>query len=184
MMQHGSALKLIQPLHYATENVSIQYGTPLTLQFSDGKMKPMDRKPQQQTLSIRISDSLREFLERSKKVIAAGRTDFVSTSDVAKILLESAKDDGLDSRLEVAELGGDPKEMGSRAASHPRRVDFHGAVHSNCVRGTDGKSAGAWGGVIRCPIAIAAGGPRASNGSRSGFGSLLSRQLGRWRDVE
>jgi hypothetical protein len=82
----------------------------LTLQFSDGKMKPMDRKPQQQTLSIRISDSLREFLERSKKVIAAGRTDFVSTSDVAKILLESAKDDGLDSRLEVAELGQAPTE--------------------------------------------------------------------------
>ena len=73
-------------------------------------MKPMDRKPQQQTLSIRISDSLREFLERSKKVIAAGRTDFVSTSDVAKILLESAKDDGLDSRLEVAELGQAPTE--------------------------------------------------------------------------
>jgi hypothetical protein len=70
----------------------------------------MARKPQQQTLSIRISDSLREFLERSKKVIAAGRNDSVSTSDVAKILLESAKDDGLDYRLEVAELGQTPTE--------------------------------------------------------------------------
>jgi hypothetical protein len=70
----------------------------------------MDRKPQQQTLSIRISESLREFLERSKQVIAAGRNEFVSTSDVAKILLESAKDDGLDYRLEVAELGQAPTD--------------------------------------------------------------------------
>lgn len=70
----------------------------------------MDRKPQQQTLSIRISDSLREFLERSKQVISSGRSESVSTSDVAKILLESAKDDRLDIRLEVAELGQHPTE--------------------------------------------------------------------------
>jgi hypothetical protein len=71
----------------------------------------MDRKPQQQTLSIRISESLREFLERSRKVIAKDRDGTVSTSDVAKILLESAKDDGLDYRLEVAELGQRPTEV-------------------------------------------------------------------------
>lgn len=70
----------------------------------------MERKPQQQTLSIRISDSLREFLERSKKVISAGRNESVSTSDVAKILLESAKDDRLDFRLEVADLGQRPTD--------------------------------------------------------------------------
>ena len=64
----------------------------------------MERKPQQQTLSIRISDALREFLERSKQVISNGRGESVSTSDVAKILLESARDDRLDFRLEVAEL--------------------------------------------------------------------------------
>jgi len=64
----------------------------------------MERKPQQQTLSIRISDALREFLERSRKVISNGRGESVSTSDVAKMLLESAKDDRLDFRLEVAEL--------------------------------------------------------------------------------
>jgi hypothetical protein len=64
----------------------------------------MARKPQLQTLSIRISDSLREFLERSKLVISNARGEDVSTSDVAKILLESAKDDRLDFRLEVAEL--------------------------------------------------------------------------------
>ena len=70
----------------------------------------MERKPQQQTLSIRISDSLREFLERSKDVLSLGRGESVSTSDVAKILLESAKDDRLDVRLEVAELNQSPTE--------------------------------------------------------------------------
>lgn len=64
----------------------------------------MERKPQQQTLSIRITDTLRDFLERSRQVLSVGRGESVSTSDVAKILLESAKDDRLDSRLEVAEL--------------------------------------------------------------------------------
>src|SRR5436309_11949545 len=64
----------------------------------------MDAKAQQQTLSNRISDTLREFLERAKQVISNGRGESVSTSDVAKILLESAKDDRLDFRLEVAEL--------------------------------------------------------------------------------
>jgi len=64
----------------------------------------MERKPQQQTLSIRISDALREFLERSKQVISNGRGEQVSISDVAKTLLESAKDDRLDFRLEVADL--------------------------------------------------------------------------------
>ena len=64
----------------------------------------LETKTQQQTLSIRISDALREFLERSKIVISNARGDLVSTSDVAKILLESAKDDRLDYRLEAAEL--------------------------------------------------------------------------------
>jgi hypothetical protein len=70
----------------------------------------MERKPQQQTLSIRITDTLRDFLERSRQVLSVGRGESVSTSDVAKILLESAKDDRLDSRLEVAELLQRPTE--------------------------------------------------------------------------
>ena len=68
----------------------------------------MERKPQQQTLSIRISDTLREYLERSKQILSSGRGESVSTSDVAKILLESAKEDRLDFRLEVADLQQDP----------------------------------------------------------------------------
>ena len=74
------------------------------------KIEQVERKPQQQTLSIRVSDALREFLERSKHVISAGRGESVSTSDVAKILLESAKDDRLDVRLEVSDLGRKPTE--------------------------------------------------------------------------
>src|SRR5438309_10680871 len=70
----------------------------------------MDRKPQQQTLSIRISDALREYLERAKQVISNGRGEFFSISDVAKMLLESAKDDRLDFRLEVADLQKDATE--------------------------------------------------------------------------
>jgi hypothetical protein len=70
----------------------------------------VERKPQQQTLSIRVSDKLREFLERSRQVLSSGRGESVSTSDVAKILLESAKEDRLDFRLEVAELQEHPTE--------------------------------------------------------------------------
>ena len=70
----------------------------------------VERKPQQQTLSIRISEGLREFLERSKQVISNGRNESVSTSDVAKILLESAKDDRLDFRVEVAGLQQSPTQ--------------------------------------------------------------------------
>jgi multidrug efflux pump subunit AcrB len=80
----------------------------LNLQFVRAIMGSMERKPQQQTLSIRVSDALKEFLERSKKVISGARGESVSTSDVAKILLESAKDDRLDVRLETAELGRQP----------------------------------------------------------------------------
>jgi hypothetical protein len=70
----------------------------------------LDTKPQQQTLSIRISDGLREFLERSKQLISNGPGGVVSTSDVAKILLESAKEDRFDHRLEAAELQQKPTD--------------------------------------------------------------------------
>lgn len=71
----------------------------------------MQRKPyQQQTISIRISESMRDFLERSKKVISSEHGESVSTSDVARILLESAKDDRLDFRLDVANLQEAPTE--------------------------------------------------------------------------
>ena len=65
-------------------------------------------KPQQQTLSIRVPGSLREFLELAREFIADARGEAVSISDVAKFLLESARQDRLDFRLEAAELQQSP----------------------------------------------------------------------------
>ena len=64
----------------------------------------MDRKVQQQTLSIRVPESLRNYLERAKAVLSDNVNGSVSTSDAAKFLLESARDDRLDDRIEVADL--------------------------------------------------------------------------------
>jgi hypothetical protein len=60
----------------------------------------MPAKPQQQTLSIRITDSLRRRLERARQLTASKTGEPVSTSEIAKQFLESARDD----RLEVADL--------------------------------------------------------------------------------
>ena len=71
-------------------------------------MSMMNCKPQQQTLSIRVPESLREFLELAREFIAGLRGEAVSVSDVAKFLLESAMQDRLDFRLEAAELQQSP----------------------------------------------------------------------------
>ena len=59
----------------------------------------MERKVQQQTLSIRVPESLRNYLERAKAVLSDNFNESVSTSDAAKFLLESARDDRLDDRI-------------------------------------------------------------------------------------
>jgi hypothetical protein len=56
--------------------------------------------PQQPVISIRISEALRSRLEQLKEVLTKKSGDNVTTSEVAKQLLESARED----RLEVAEL--------------------------------------------------------------------------------
>lgn len=56
--------------------------------------------PQQPVISIRISEALRSRLERLKEVLSKKSGENVTTSEVAKQLLESARED----RLEVAEL--------------------------------------------------------------------------------
>jgi len=56
--------------------------------------------PQQPVISVRISDALRARLERLKELLSLKNGESVSTSEVAKQLLESARED----RLEVAEL--------------------------------------------------------------------------------
>ena len=56
--------------------------------------------PQQPVISIRISDALRSRLEQVKEILSKKSGDAVTTSEVAKQLLESAREE----RLEVAEL--------------------------------------------------------------------------------
>jgi hypothetical protein len=59
-------------------------------------------KPQQQVLSVRICEALRQRLERAKQLVAAKTGESVSTSEIA--LLESARED----RLEVVDLMAEP----------------------------------------------------------------------------
>jgi hypothetical protein len=63
-----------------------------------------ERAPQQQTLSVRISESLRQRLERARQLVATRTGESVSTSEIAKQFLEGARDD----RLELVDLLGDP----------------------------------------------------------------------------
>src|SRR5579863_9568492 len=56
--------------------------------------------PQQPVISIRVSEALRSRLERLKEMLSKKSGESVTTSEVAKQLLESARED----RLEVAEL--------------------------------------------------------------------------------
>ena len=62
----------------------------------------MTEKPQQQTLSMRIDDGLRRRLERARQLTSAKTGEPISTSEIAKQFLESARDD----RLEVVRSAG------------------------------------------------------------------------------
>lgn len=67
----------------------------------------MPEKPQQQqTLSIRISEALRTRLEQARKLVSTRTGETVSTSEIAKQLLESARED----RLEVVDMLMNPTE--------------------------------------------------------------------------
>ncbi len=66
------------------------------------------REPQQSTLSVRISPSLRDYVERARAALAHGRGERLSLSEVAKLLLEEAQRAPLDERLQVASLLRDP----------------------------------------------------------------------------
>ena len=61
---------------------------------------------QTQTLSLRISEVLRKRLEDIRKLTALRKGESVSTSEIAKQLLESARED----RFEVVELLNRPSE--------------------------------------------------------------------------
>jgi hypothetical protein len=63
-----------------------------------------DKPQQQQTLSVRIGDALRKRLEALRQQAARNSGQSVSTSEIAKQLLETARDD----RLEFADLVTEP----------------------------------------------------------------------------
>src|SRR5215467_10678328 len=70
------------------------------------KPQKADRPSQGQTLSLRISDALYARLERAKQLMSSKKGNSVSTSEVAKQLLESARED----RFEVSDLMAKPTE--------------------------------------------------------------------------
>src|SRR6266704_817999 len=70
------------------------------------KPQKPEKQTQGQTLSLRISDALYARLERAKQLLSSKKGDSVSTSEVAKQLLESARED----RFEVADLLATPTE--------------------------------------------------------------------------
>jgi hypothetical protein len=67
-------------------------------------MAEKESTPQQPVISIRISDALRLRLETLRKIISLKSGQNVSTSEAAKQLLESARDD----RLELVDLLSEP----------------------------------------------------------------------------
>jgi hypothetical protein len=70
------------------------------------KLQKPEKTSQGQTLSLRISDALYARLERVKQLMSSKKGDSVSTSEVAKQLLESARED----RFEAADLMAEPAE--------------------------------------------------------------------------
>jgi hypothetical protein len=84
-----------------------QYSQYVTLQIKRGFLMPdKAAAPQQPVISIRISDELRSRLDRLREIMALKSGQSVSTSEAAKQLLESARDD----RLEFVNLLIEPTE--------------------------------------------------------------------------
>jgi len=81
------------------------------------------KKPQQQqTISLRISDVLLTRLERFKQLISSKTGEKVSTSDAAKQLLESTREDRLDAAHGPGTRGVDAEDSG---VSHRAADDLH-----------------------------------------------------------
>jgi hypothetical protein len=94
--------------------------------------------PQQPVISIRISDALRSRLERLKEIMALKSGGPVSTSEAAKQLLESARDD----RLELVNLLTEPtdsllKIRGKAEAKLPLTLAEWTMVAHYCAQGAE-----------------------------------------------
>lgn len=77
----------------------------MRFRLPDKPDKP-EKPQQQQTLSVRISEALRTRLESAKQLMSSRTGESVSTSEIAKQLLESARED----RLEVVDLLSEPTD--------------------------------------------------------------------------
>jgi hypothetical protein len=93
---------------------------------------------QQPVISIRVSDALRSRLERLKEIMALKTGQPVSTSDAAKQLLESARDD----RLELVNLLNEPtdsllKIRGKAEARMPLSLAEWTIVAHYCAKGAE-----------------------------------------------
>jgi len=80
--------------------MTVAAATPETQTEKGTRVPEKPGWPQQPVISIRVSEALRSRLERLKEVLTKKSGDNVTTSEVAKQLLESARED----RLDVAEL--------------------------------------------------------------------------------
>ncbi len=94
--------------------------------------------PQQPVISIRISDALRLRLETLRKIISLKNGQMVSTSEAAKQLLESARDD----RLELVNLLTEPtdsllKIRGKAEAKLPLTLAEWTMVAYYCAQGAE-----------------------------------------------
>src|SRR5208283_329058 len=94
--------------------------------------------PQQPVISIRISDALRLRLETLRKIISLKSGQTVSTSEAAKQLLESARDD----RLELVNLLTEPtdsllKIRGKAEAKLPLTLAEWTMVAYYCAQGAE-----------------------------------------------
>jgi hypothetical protein len=117
--------------------VSLQIAMVVAATPSDSRIekgKPVAEKggwPQQPVISIRVSEALRSRLERLKELLSKKSGENVTTSEVAKQLLESAREN----RLEVAELLADATEAlaGARrkveAGLSPSRAEWIVLAH-------------------------------------------------------
>src|SRR5207253_5618424 len=92
-------------MHLSSKGLHPTDETEEAYQMPEKQQKP-EKPTQGQTLSLRISDALFARLERAKQLMSSKKGDSVSTSEVAKQLLESARED----RFEVADLMAKPTE--------------------------------------------------------------------------
>src|SRR5450631_1532221 len=101
-------------------------------------MAENEATPQQPVISIRISEALRLRLETLRKIISLKSGQNVSTSEAAKQLLESARDD----RLDFVNLLSEPTNSllrirGKREANLPLSLAEWTMVAYYCAQGAE-----------------------------------------------